>query len=93
MANFIVSYDLNGSVPSHKQMDEHLEKIGAARARILETVWYVGAWLARGDLCRHVRLILSPNDQLIVAEAKDASFVHLLVDDQAFIDAWNQYRE
>ena len=92
MANFILTYDLNGSHPSHAEMDEHLEKIGAARARILESVWYVGAMTTRDDLTAYVRRILSPNDRLIVAEAKDASFVYLLVPDQWLIDAWNYYR-
>lgn len=93
MANFIVSYDLNGSHPSHAEMDEYLEKIGAARARILESVWYVGAWMTREELTAYIRPILSQNDRLIVSEATDASFVFLLVDGQWFINVWNYYRQ
>jgi len=93
VANFIVSYDLNGSKPSHHEMDLHLEKLGAARGRILETVWYVGAWMTQDDLYNHVALILSPNDQLIVSEAKEATFRRLLVTSDSFIAAWNKYRE
>lgn len=41
MANYIVSYDLNGSTPTHKQMDAHIaKKAGWTRGRVLETVWY-----------------------------------------------------
>jgi hypothetical protein len=41
MANFVVTYDLNGPYPSHKQMDDHLQKIAIRYGRILETVWWV----------------------------------------------------
>jgi hypothetical protein len=92
MTNFIVSYDLNGPHPSHKEMDDHLEKMGAARGRILETVWYVGAWVTRSDLTAHIRLILSPNDQLIVVEAKEATWIKLLVTTQSLYDSWQLYR-
>jgi hypothetical protein len=92
MANYIVSYDLNGPNPSHKQMDDHLAKIGAARARILETVWYVGSTLSRDDLMNHVRSILSLNDQVIVVEALEATFRKLLVTDDSFKNAWNANR-
>lgn len=27
MANFVITYDLNGPRPSHKEMDEHLRKV------------------------------------------------------------------
>jgi hypothetical protein len=40
MANFIVTYDLNGPRPSHKEMDDHLRTLSAARGRVLETVWW-----------------------------------------------------
>lgn len=93
MANFIVSYDLNGSTPTHAQMDAHLETLPCARGRILETVWYVGAWMTQDALYDHVNSILSPNDRLIVSEAKEATFRNLLVTSQSLKDAWNTYRQ
>ena len=41
MANYIVSYDLNGPRPSHNEMDEHLEKLGVALVddQSLITAW------------------------------------------------------
>src|SRR5262249_920724 len=92
MANFIVSYDLNGSTPSHKQVDQLLEKLGAVRGRILETVWYVGWSGTRDDLYDAVNSILTSNDRIFVADANDAVFRNLLVQDQALINAWNANR-
>jgi hypothetical protein len=90
MANFIVSYDLNGPRPSHKEMDEHLEKLGVARGRILETVWYVGYSGTKKQLLQHIKTILGDEDLLIVVEAASATWTKLLVDDKALLAAWNE---
>ena len=92
MANFIVSYDLNGPYPSHQQMDDHIRQLPCRYGRILETVWYVGFAGTRQGLFDYVRSILSPNDQLLVVDCLDASFVNLLVNQQEFVDAWNANR-
>lgn len=92
MANFIVSYDLNGSRPSHAEMDKHLEKIGAARGRILETVWYVGHPGTVSDVFNHVASILGREDRLIVAEATEAQWQNLLKTDQSLLTAWQAHR-
>ncbi len=41
MPAYFISYDLNGSTPTHAQMDKHLEQKYKLRQRILETVWFV----------------------------------------------------
>lgn len=92
MANFIVSYDLNGPRPSHAEMDKHMEKAGWSRARILETVWYVGANANYEQVFDYVNSILSKNDQLIVIDAREAIFRNLLVSNQSLVDAWNRNR-
>lgn len=92
MTNFVLTYDLNGSVPSHSWVDAVLGKIGATRARILETVWYVGWAGGPADLFNAVNSVLSLNDRLIVVEAGEAVFRNLLVEDQAVSAAWQQYR-
>jgi hypothetical protein len=89
MANYIVSYDLNGPNPSHKQMDEHLEKLGVARGRILETVWYIGYSGTKKQLLDHIKSILGKEDLLIVVEAKSATWTKLLVDDKSLVEAWS----
>lgn len=89
MSNYIVSYDLNGSTPTHKQMDDHLETLGASRGRILETVWYVAYSGTTQQLYSHVNSILSSNDRLIVIEAKGAVFRDLLIKDDSLIAHWN----
>ena len=93
MANFIVSYDLNGPNPSHTQVDELLEKAGAARGRILETVWYVG-WpgTTPGELLDYLKPLFSSNDLLLVVEARDAAWTKLLVSDESLQKAWSANR-
>lgn len=88
MANYVVSYDLNGPSPSHKQMDDHLAMIGAARGRILETVWYVGYSGTQNQLLDHLKSILGKEDLIIVVEANSATWTKLLVDNQSLISAW-----
>ena len=88
MANFIVSYDLNGPRPSHEEMDKHLEKLGAARGRILETVWYVGYPGTKQDIVNHVKSILGKEDLLLVVQASSATWTKLLVSDEALIESW-----
>ncbi|MGB3500319.1 MAG: hypothetical protein WBA44_01755 [Mesorhizobium sp.] len=86
VANFIVTYDLNGPHPTHKQMDDHLLKLGASyvRGRILETVWYVAGPTTAGALREYVQRILSPNDLLLVVEATGAAWTKTLLDGPSF---------
>ena len=89
MANYIVSYDLNGPHPSHKQMDDHLEKLGVARGRILESVWYIGYSGTKKQLLDYIKQILGKEDLLIVVQADSATWTKLLVDDKSLIEAWS----
>lgn len=88
MANYIVSYDLNGTHPTHAAMDTHMGEMGWTRARILETVWYVATRQSLEEVFGHVDSILSENDQLIVVNAEQAFFRNLLVDSDKFVAAW-----
>lgn len=92
MANYIVSYDLNGSVPTHKEMDKHMSAAGWSRGRILETVWYVGTSQTLDQVYKHVNAVLSKNDQLIVILAEDASFRNLLISDSSLAASWDENR-
>ena len=93
MANFIVTYDLNGPRPTHAEMDEHLRKLDGRHGRVLETVWYVGCWLTEVQLREHLLSILSQNDQLLVVRAKEAAWIRLLVTNASLLEAWEQYRD
>jgi hypothetical protein len=88
MANFIVTYDLNGPNPSHKQMDDHLRKLTANHGRVLETVWWVDYPGTAAELRDQVKTILGKEDLLLVIEAKSAAWTKLLVDVDAFVEAW-----
>lgn len=90
MANYFVSYDLNGPTPTHAQMDAHLTKIGPCVYRVLETVWYVKYGGTIEQLQQYVDNILSQNDSLIVIAASNARMRHLLVPNQALKDCWNK---
>ena len=88
MANFIITYDLNGPFPSHKQMDDHLRSLAANRGRILETVWWVSYAGTAAALRDQVRTILGTEDFLLVCECKSAAWTKLLVESQAFKSAF-----
>ena len=83
MANYIVSYDLNGSRPTHQEMDKHMESAGWERERILETVWYVGTEQETEEVFDHVKAALSPNDQVIVILVVEAVWHNLLITDDS----------
>lgn len=90
MANFVITYDLNGPKPSHKEMDDHLRKLTANRGRILETVWWVDYPGTAAQLRDQVKTILGREDLLLVIEATSAAWTKLLVDNEAFLEAWRK---
>lgn len=90
MANYIITYDLNGPSPSHKQMDEFLEKLVAKRGRVLETVWWVDYAGTAPQLRDRLKTILGKEDLLLVIEAKSAAWTSLLVDEAALKTAWEK---
>lgn len=93
MANYIVSYDLNGSTPTHHEMDAHIaKKAGWSRGRVLETVWYIGTPESNADVYDHINSILSANDRLLVATCSDAYWRKLLITDDSLASAWNKHR-
>ena len=88
MANYLVSYDLNGSVPTHQQMDEHMSEAGWSYGRILETVWYVGTHETANQIFEHVNVLLSNEDQLIVVRCDEAVWRDLLISDDSLERSW-----
>ena len=92
MANYIVSYDLNGSTPTHAQMDAHIAKQATwSRGRILETVWYIGTSDCQTAVYDHINAILSSNDRLIVVTASSARFRNLLITDASLLASWSSH--
>ena len=87
MANYIVTYDLNGPFPTHRQMDEHLSRMTANRGRILETVWWVDYPGTVEQLRDQVAMILGKEDLLLVVETASASWTKLLVPGATFHQA------
>lgn len=90
MANFIVSYDLNGPRPSHQEMDKHIAEFGYRYGRLLETVWYIDYPGKTAGLRDLIASILGSEDLLLVVEAKDAAWTKLLVDSDSLVTAWQQ---
>jgi len=86
MANFIVTYDLNGPRPSHKEVDEHLKKLGAgvAYARVLETVWHVAGPTTAEALRNYMAALLGSEDLVLVLDVRQAAWTKLLVPDAEF---------
>jgi hypothetical protein len=90
MANFVVTYDLNGLYPSHKQMDDHLQQISIRYGRILETVWWVEYAGTAAQLRDQIATILGKEDLLLVALTASASWTKLLIPDVAFKQAFEK---
>jgi hypothetical protein len=88
MANFIVTYDLNGPYPSHKQMDDHLSRLTIKRGRILETVWWVQYAGTAVQLRDQIATILGPEDLLLVVQAAFAAWTKLLIPSAPFKQAF-----
>lgn len=81
MANYIVTYDLNGIMPTHAQVDAHIAtKSDWKRGRVLETVWYIGTNASVHDVYDHFTKILGTNDRLLVVKLGNISYRNLLVD-------------
>lgn len=78
MSNYFLTYDLNGSTPTHATMDKHIKAFSPQAARVLETVWYISSSKTRIDLYNHVNSILSSNDRVLVIEASAAYYRNLL---------------
>ncbi|MEO3998550.1 hypothetical protein [Mesorhizobium sp. CAU 1732] len=86
MSNFILTYDLNRSRPTHGQMDSHLLALGPnfVCVRILESVWYIAGPTNSVQLREYTQRILTDNDLLIVVEASNAAWTCLLVNGDQF---------
>jgi hypothetical protein len=87
MARYFVSYDLNGNVPTHAQMDAHIAKLFPNRQRVLETVWFICGTDDRQAVYNHINAILSQNDRLLVIQANGAIWRNLLGGD--LLANWN----
>ena len=88
MANYLVTYDLNGPHPSHKQMDDLIPKLAVTYARVLETVWWLDYPGTAAALRDRLRTILGSEDLLLVVECKSAAWTKLLVDTESFKNAF-----
>lgn len=92
LANFIFTYDLNGSRPTHTEMDEHIKGLGLPCGRILETVWYIAY---SGDITTLAGLLekaLSDNDRYVLVDANDLQMRKLLVTHDSLISTFNKNR-
>jgi hypothetical protein len=87
MASYIISYDLNGPNPSHKEMDQLIRKISAKAGRVLETVWWVDYAGTEIQLRNLVQTILRKEDRLFVCACPRAAWYNLLVTDVAMKQA------
>ena len=87
MPHFLITYDLNGPRPTHKEVDDHLKKVSSQQGRVLETVWYVRCGGTAAQLRDYLERILSPNDQVLAVQISDAAWRRLLVTDEAMRSA------
>ncbi len=90
MANFIVSYDLNGPYPTHNQIDQHICGLRPVfvTARILESVWYIAGPTTDVALRDYLLQVMSPNDRVVVARTPAIAWYNLLVSNQPLKQAF-----
>lgn len=86
MPHYIVSYDLNGYLPSHSAVDAHIEAIAPVSGRILETVWYLQYAGNAEQLRQAVDRVLGPEDRLAVVLIQRMAWRNLLVSDAGLTD-------
>jgi hypothetical protein len=87
MASYILSYDLNGPSPSHKEMDQLIRSVATKAGRVLETVWWVDYPGTEVQLRDRLLSILRKEDRLIVCASPRAAWYNLLVADTALKQA------
>lgn len=85
------SYDLNGSTPAHSQMELHLRSSEWGWARLLKTVWYVGAVATEQEVISFVEQMLGQTDSLLVVRCDRAVWRNLLVEDASLQQYWASY--
>ncbi|MDW3222033.1 MAG: hypothetical protein R8G34_03985 [Paracoccaceae bacterium] len=90
MANMLVTYDLNGPHPSHKEMDDLIPKLAVTYGRVLETVWWVDYPGTAAQLRDRLKTILGSEDLLLLVECKSAAWTKTLLDSKSFKDAFNK---
>ena len=86
--NFFFSYDLNGTAPSHAEMDKHIRKLPCNVERVLETVWFIHTLWDKWSLYNYLNAILSQNDRVLLVEAGDAVLRNLLVPTLTIQNEW-----
>ncbi|KMK67257.1 hypothetical protein [Puniceibacterium sp. IMCC21224] len=73
MASYLLSYDLNGPTPSHKEMDDLIRSISSKAGRVLETVWWVDYAGSAAQLRDRLLSTLRNEDRLFVCACKEAA--------------------
>ncbi|WP_156874955.1 hypothetical protein [Sulfitobacter alexandrii] len=81
MASYLLSYDLNGPNPSHKDMDDLIRSISSKAGRVLETVWWVDYDGSAVQLRDRLLSTLRSEDRLFVCACKDAAWFNTLLND------------
>ncbi|WP_370045438.1 MULTISPECIES: hypothetical protein [Salipiger] len=87
MASYLISYDLNGPHPSHKEMDDLIRSISARAGRALETVWWVDYHGSAAQLRDRLRATLRREDRLFVCACKEAAWFNTLLNDASLKNA------
>lgn len=87
MASYLISYDLNGPVPSHKEMDHLIRSISSKAGRVLETVWWVDYDGTEAQLRDRLLTTLRKEDRLFVCACPRAAWYNLLVTDSSMKQA------
>ena len=88
MANYILTYDLYGRVPTHAKINAHIAEAGFKEfAKILEDGWYIGTSHNITAVHDYFMKIFSDNDRIVIIEIKRAKLENLQVPTAEIVEA------
>ena len=88
MANYIITYDLYGRVPTYAQINAHIAEAGFKEfAKILEDGWYIGTPHNITIVHDYFMKIFSDNDRVAIIEIKRAKLENLQVPTEEIVEA------
>ena len=93
MANYILTYDLFGRVPSHGEVQDHIGKAGFQEyAKILDDGWYIGTPHPLTEVHEYIMQIFSDNDRIALIEVKAAKLENLEEPVSEILEAFERHK-
>ncbi len=91
MANYMITYDLYGSFPTHPQVKAHVANAGFSEyARILEDGWFIGTPHSLAEVHEYMMGVFSDNDRVFVCEIKTSMIENLQLSSEEYKEVFER---